>query len=465
MSSILVVEDDPTSRTIVERVLQNQGYQVDAFESPVRALSQLKTTRYDVIISDYFMPEMNGDQLLHEVRSRDRDTPFLFLTANTDVKLAVELVKAGADDHILKPIVGEQLIFRVEKTLEAKQRERLVRRVEQERELLELERKQLTNWRLLYAAKDITQTEQMINLLSRTINQAGGFLWVDLLRSVVDEAGAAEGGSGAAGSAAAGAAAAGAAEGGSATPGAAEGGSAAAGSAAAGAAAGGADGTVPVDRELLEMVITAGAGQKEIFDYVTFIAGLESMPLETTPLPISDLVGEVETKAATLLSEDSQERSLHVMRSSEEPVGSITGDPEYLFQAIHELLVNAMKYSPPEGRIVIGFSRNRDSQEYVDITVSNTARAAQAVNRDGEPVFGIPYDFSELVFDLFYTIDAFQTEHPQERWGYGTGLYVVRKLMKRHGGWITAGNGVDYTGGAPETIVRVTMTLPIAKEG
>ena len=450
MSTILVVEDDPTSRTIVERVLQNQGYQVDAFESPVRALSQLKTTRYDVIISDYFMPEMNGDQLLHEVRSRDRDTPFLFLTANTDVKLAVELVKAGADDHILKPIVGEQLIFRVEKTLEAKQRERLVRRVEQERELLELERKQLTNWRLLYAAKDITQTEQMINLLSRTINQAGGFLWVDLLRSVVEDAGAA---------------AAGAAEGGSATPGSAAAGAAEGGSATPGSAAAGSDGTVPVDRELLEMVITAGAGQKEIFDYVTFIAGLESMPLETTAISISDLVGEVETKAATLLSEDSQDRSLHVMRTAEEPVGSITGDQQYLSQAIHELLVNAMKYSPPEGRIVIGFSRNRDSQEYVDITVSNTARAAQAVNRDGEPVFGIPYDFSELVFDLFYTIDAFQTEHPQERWGYGTGLYVVRKLMKRHGGWITAGNGVDYTGGAPETIVRVTMTLPIAKEG
>ncbi|MFO8042307.1 MAG: response regulator [Alkalispirochaeta sp.] len=435
MSSILVVEDDPTSRAIVERVLQNQGYHVEAFESPVRALSHLKTTRYDVIISDYFMPGMNGDQLLHEVRAQDRDTPFLFLTANTDVKLAVELVKAGADDHILKPIVGEQLLFRVEKTLEAKQRERLVRRVEQERELLELERKQLTNWRLLYAAKDITQTEQMINLLSRTINQAGGFLWVDLLRSVVDEAGAAEGGS------------------------------AAGGSAAAGSAAAGADGTVAVDRELLEMVITAGAGQKEIFDYVTFIAGLESMPLETSSISISDLVGEVETQAATLLGEDSQERSLHVMRSSEEPVGSITGDQEYLSQAIHELLVNAMKYSPPKGRIVIGFCRNRDSQDYLDLTVSNTARPAQAMDRDGEPVFGIPYDFSELVFDLFYTIDAFQTEHPRERWGYGTGLYVVRKLIKRHGGWITAGNGVDYTGGVPETIVRVTMTLPIAKEG
>jgi len=405
-------------------VLSNHGYQVDACDSAAAALSQFRSTRYDVILSDYFMPKMNGDQLLREVRAVDRDTPFLFLTANTDVKVAVDLVRAGADDHIIKPIVGEELLLRVEKTLQERQRRRLMRRVEQERELLELERKQLTKWRLLYAGKDITQTEQMINLLSRTINQAGGFLWVDLLNGVLEEGQSADG-------------------------------------------TASADGTVTVDRDLLEMVVTAGAGQKEIFDYVTFIAGLDTMPLESTVVPVGEFLTEIEGQATALVSDGANagERTLQVMRPAQELSGTVRVDREYMAQAVHEVLVNALKFSPPAGRIVLGFDYNSESSDYLDITISNTAGPTQAVDRDGQPIFGVPYDYSELVFDLFYTIEAFQTSAPDERWGYGTGLYVVRKLLRRHGGWISAGNGVDYTQGTPETMVRIRMSLPLEQKG
>jgi signal transduction histidine kinase len=215
------------------------------------------------------------------------------------------------------------------------------------------------------------------------------------------------------------------------------------------------------------MVITAGVGQKEIFDYVTFIAGLETMTLDTVEVPTSEFVAEIESQAAAICGDSApgQERSFQVMRSAEELYGSVSVDRERVSQVVHELLVNAFKYSPSQGRIVLGADYNRESTDYLDITISNTARPADALDSDGQPVFGIPYDFSELVFDLFYTIDAFRTELPGERWGYGTGLYVVRKLVKRHGGWVSAGNGVDYTTGTPETMVRVTVTLPITKEG
>jgi len=306
----------------------------------------------------------------------------------------------------------------VEKALQDRQRKRLMRRVEQERELLELERKQLTKWRLLYAGKDITQTEQMINLLSRTINQAGGFLWVDLLNGVLEDAASA-------------------------------------------------DGTVTVDRDLLEMVVTAGTGQKEIFDYVTFIAGLDTMPLDPTPVSVNELLTEIEGQAVAMIRESahSEERTLQMMRPAQELSGTVRVDREYLAQAIHEVFVNARKFSPAAGRIVLGCDYNPESPDYLDITVSNTAGPTQAIDRDGRPIFGVPYDYSELVFDLFYTIEAFQTSVPGERWGYGTGLYVVRKLLRRHGGWISAGNGVDYMRGTPETMVRITMSLPLEGKG
>jgi signal transduction histidine kinase len=88
----------------------------------------------------------------------------------------------------------------------------------------------------------------------------------------------------------------------------------------------------------------------------------------------------------------------------------------------------------------------------------------QAKDPSGNPVVGIPYDYSELVFDLFYTIDAFTRRIDQEEWSDGTGLFVARKLLKRHGGWIRAGNGIDYTGQRPTTITRVTLTLPYYQE-
>ncbi|HKK49795.1 MAG TPA: response regulator, partial [Alkalispirochaeta sp.] len=72
MSRILVVEDEYASRALVESVLLHHGYQVDACESATAALTQFRSTRYDMIVSDYFMPDMNGDQVLREVRAVDR---------------------------------------------------------------------------------------------------------------------------------------------------------------------------------------------------------------------------------------------------------------------------------------------------------------------------------------------------------------------------------------------------------
>ena len=159
VSGILVVDDDVTSLAIIEETLRSEGYAVHSYESAVEASEHFEPAAYDLILSDFFMPGMNGDEFLKSVRRRDSETPFVFLTANTDIQLAIDLVKTGADDHITKPIVPEVLLFRIEKNLRDKQNERTVRQAERERELFEMERQKLVNWRLLYASKDIHQTE------------------------------------------------------------------------------------------------------------------------------------------------------------------------------------------------------------------------------------------------------------------------------------------------------------------
>jgi DNA-binding response OmpR family regulator len=414
LSRILVVDDDDTSLNIITSVLEKHEFEVHATNVASEAVEVFRRDHFDLVLSDYFMPGLNGDEFLKSVREVDKETPFVFLTANTDIKIAIELVKSGADDHIVKPIVAEELVFRVNKALKERENRRIIRQVERERELLELEHRKLVNWRALYASKDITQTEQMINLLSRTINQAGGFLWVDLLKSQLEEAGEGEG--------------------------------------------------ITVDRDMIEMIVTAGESQKAIFDYITFIGELDQMELSQEAVPVTELFGEFETYARELLAttHDHHPRYLSMMRPSQPIEGSVRIDRHYMREVFHELLVNAVKFSPPHSRILVCLDRNEEDQgRYVDLMVRNTASTAQARDREGNPIVGVPYDYSELVFDLFYTIESFPSHIEEEHWSDGTGLYVARKLMKRQQGWMKASNGVDYTGDAPETVVSVVVTLPL----
>lgn len=413
MSGILVVDDDVTSISIIEETLVSNNYKVYTYESATAAVEDFEPGAYDLILSDYFMPGMNGDEFLRRVRQKDGDTPFVFLTANTDIQLAIELVKSGADDHINKPIVPDELLFRIEKNLREKQNERAVRQAERERELLQMEREKLVNWRVLYASKDIHQTEQMINLLSRTINQAGGFLWVDLLEQQIKSQ----------------------------------------------------DGdTYELSSDLVDMIISAGRGQKQIFDYITFISELDTLELDQQPIDVGELVRELDRYMKEVLSSlvGRRQRTFHSVVDLEGLKGEVVVDVAYMRRVAKELVINAVKYSPDDSRILLIFEPRREAGgRYLDVSVTNAAKSAQARDGEGNRVVGIPYEYTELVFDLFYTVESFPISLDEEEWSDGTGLYVVRKLVRRQGGWVKAANGVDYTGGSPQTFVKVTMTLPI----
>lgn len=420
-SRILVVDDDDTTLTIVSRVLSKEGLEVTAESSASRALEAFRASDadgdpFDLVLSDYYMPGMAGDELLRKVRAHDPYVAFVFLTANDDVNVAIELVKSGADDHLVKPILPEELVFRVQKSIQNKSNLRIVEQTERERELIQLEKEKLVNWRALYAAKDITQTEQMIGLLSRTLNQSGGYLWVDLLESGLEEL---------------------------------------------------SDGAYKLDRDLVEMILTSGRVQRNIFDYITFIGDLDNLELEMETIPVGTLIeelsGYLESEAAGLAAKHSRRYAASV--PSEHEPGVIEGDVRYLKKVVRELLVNAVKYSPKESRIVVSFEYDRKtSGKSLEISVRNKPAKHQATDAKGEEIVGIPYDYSERVFDLFYTIDGFPVYLSEEEWSDGTGLYVARKLVRRHGGWIRTNNGVDYTGETPETFVKFTITLPIQEE-
>ena len=113
--SILVVDDHEDIRNTVTAELMDAGYKAEARETPLAALTALEQGSWDVIISDLRMPEMDGIQFLKEVKARNSETAVILMTAFGTVKAAVEAMRHGATDFLLKPFEFDQLKIHLER--------------------------------------------------------------------------------------------------------------------------------------------------------------------------------------------------------------------------------------------------------------------------------------------------------------------------------------------------------------
>jgi two-component system, OmpR family, response regulator len=111
---ILVVEDDRTVGQYVKRGLEEQRYHADLVEDGMEGLRLASGGRYDIIVLDLRLPEMNGLEVLRTLRDRGNTTPILVLTAQDAVDFKVQALRSGADDYVTKPFAFEELLARVE---------------------------------------------------------------------------------------------------------------------------------------------------------------------------------------------------------------------------------------------------------------------------------------------------------------------------------------------------------------
>ncbi len=107
---LLLVDDDPQVLRGFGRVLTAKGYTVVTAKRGREALKALEGESFDVIISDIAMPDMNGIQLLREVRQRDLLVPVVLVTGSPDVRTAAEAVEFGAFQYLVKPVQKDSLL-------------------------------------------------------------------------------------------------------------------------------------------------------------------------------------------------------------------------------------------------------------------------------------------------------------------------------------------------------------------
>lgn len=146
---ILVVEDEDALREIVRVLLEERGYDCAEAPNALEALSLLEAEpqAYQLVLSDIMMPGMNGLEFLERVRGRYPDLPVLMLSALHDIRIALNAIRAGAYDYVVKPFEKDQLYVAVERALE---RRRLIE--ENRRYQLHLEDLVRQRTRLLEAA-------------------------------------------------------------------------------------------------------------------------------------------------------------------------------------------------------------------------------------------------------------------------------------------------------------------------
>lgn len=119
--TILVVDDDPVVRKLLEKRLKNAGYTVTAASDGFEAARLLDETIFDVVITDLVMPGgIGGIELLKIVKDKTADTEVIVITAHSSVGTAVEAMKKGAVDYLEKPVNFDELFLRLEKIAEIK---------------------------------------------------------------------------------------------------------------------------------------------------------------------------------------------------------------------------------------------------------------------------------------------------------------------------------------------------------
>lgn len=140
VTTILIVDDEANIRFILERALQHEGYHLETAEHGAAALAKLRQTAYDLVLLDLQMEPIDGLAVLDFIHQQDPTIVVIILTAHSSVESAVEALRMGAFDYLIKPTTPHTIRQRVQAGLEHRQqvvRERaLLSQIDTLREML-----------------------------------------------------------------------------------------------------------------------------------------------------------------------------------------------------------------------------------------------------------------------------------------------------------------------------------------
>jgi DNA-binding NtrC family response regulator len=124
VARVLVVDDDDSVRKVLTTALEEEGYKVDTAENGTQAIEKSRRGFYNMALIDIRLPDMEGTMLLSELKETTPKMRKIIVTGYPSMQNAIEAVKRGANDYVVKPFKMESVLETVKKHLEEQKKER-----------------------------------------------------------------------------------------------------------------------------------------------------------------------------------------------------------------------------------------------------------------------------------------------------------------------------------------------------
>ncbi len=119
MKKILIIDDDMDMCKLLSHFLQRKGYETEAAYAGNKGLAKFNEGKYDLVLCDFRLGDMDGMSVLQEIKKQRPDTIVIIITGYSDIKMAVEVMRHGAFDYITKPLIPEEVISLINRAFTA----------------------------------------------------------------------------------------------------------------------------------------------------------------------------------------------------------------------------------------------------------------------------------------------------------------------------------------------------------
>ncbi|MFC2171260.1 response regulator [Acidobacteriota bacterium] len=357
--SVLVVDDDASIRDVCTHMISSLGHKVDQAADGVEGWLKLAKNKYDLILTDMNMPGMTGSELLAEIKRELPNTEVVMMTGYGSIEDAVNTMKMGAADFILKPIEMKQIVSLLHRTCGVVK----ARLENSELKLLNQKLKALNDAKSKFLALTSHELRTPLFVLHGNLQRLKKIMKLE-----------SEGNNG----------------------------------------------------TMLQRAEKACSDLIRVVERICTLSALETgtVKVHVSKYQLTEILQDPVKQARRYAAKRGQE--IHLESFADD--NPIECDRELIRQAIKEVLMNAVKYTPDEGHIWVKASRG---------TVEGRPIQSILIEDSG---IGIPQEELEQIFQPFYESGDIQY-HSTSKFrfrggGMGIGLAMVDRIVKSHHGWI-----------------------------
>lgn len=402
---ILLVDDEPDCLDLLKDFLEKNDLKIDTAENGLSGLELCKKHKYEIIITDINMPIMNGVEFISNIQKLDYTPIVIVMSALTDFKIAIDVMKKGAYDYLSKPVNIEDLLMKIRNAFEIHELRKTKDILEKER-IIRLEKQlEFLNWKERFLKNDTKITdENLFENMHRSFTQGYGFgNLVSIGSLLISTAKESENG-------------------------------------------------ILINPKIFKSLKKNIEISEKALDEFLSITQIGTTEFKFKEISFNELYEILNNKIEDFSSQVRiKKQKIIINEFLSCPKCRIQINDKYFNECIEELILNALKFSKPESKIIIIIEK--DDKE-LSINFINEPENFE----NNESQNGIPFGYENLIFEPFFRL----TKTIQEDYNtldFGLGLSKIEMIIKKHNGKITTQNLSDFTDVSKKPIIKINFKI------